>query len=68
MMHLLFAATAEQFKANATRLTTQTGLWLWPSAAATGDPSVVRVELTVGRATLRHKPSFIADTLAGLLA
>jgi threonine aldolase len=68
MMHLLFSATAEQFKANAKRISTETGLWVWPSAAVTGDPSVVRVELTVGRATLRHKPSFIADTLAGLLA
>jgi threonine aldolase len=65
MMHLLFSTTAEQFKADAKRITAETGLWLWPSAAVTGDPAVVRVELTVGRATLRHDPSRIASVLAG---
>jgi threonine aldolase len=66
MMHLLLDATAERYTANAERVTADTGLWLWPNAAATGDPGVVRVELTVGRATLRHKPDFIAETLARL--
>jgi hypothetical protein len=41
-------------------------LWLWPTAVSTGDPDVVRTELTVGRATLRHKPELIASTLAAL--
>jgi threonine aldolase len=68
MMHLLFSTTAEQFKADAKRITTETGLWLWPAAASTGDPAVVRVELTVGRSTLRHDPSYIADVLAGFVA
>ncbi|MEU8230418.1 hypothetical protein AB0C12_12545 [Actinoplanes sp. NPDC048967] len=36
------------------------------SAAATGDPAVVRCELTVGRATLRHKPESVAEILAAL--
>jgi hypothetical protein len=40
---------------------------VWPRAAATEDPDVARVELTVGRATLRHDPAAIATTLAGLL-
>jgi hypothetical protein len=35
---------------------------------ATGDPAVVRCELSVGRATLRHEPAFIAGTLARLAA
>ena len=68
MIHLLLSTTAEQFKADAKRITTETGLWLWPTAATTGDPAVVRVELTVGRATLRHDPSDIATTLAGFTA
>jgi hypothetical protein len=68
MMHLLFSTTAEQFKADAKRITTETGFWLWPNAAGTGDPAVVRVELTVGRATLRHDPSYIAEVLAGFIA
>jgi len=65
MMHLLFDSTAAQFAADAKRITTETGLWLWPTASSTGDPDVVRVELTVGRATLRHDPGYIAAVLAG---
>ena len=68
MMHLLFSTTAEQFKVDAKRITTETGLWLWPNAATTGDPAVVRVELTVGRATLRHDPARIASVLGGFIA
>ena len=66
MLHLLFSTSAEQFKANAKRITEETGLWLWPTAMITGDPAVVRCELTVGRATLAHKPEFIAGVLAAL--
>jgi threonine aldolase len=68
MMHLLFSTSAEQFKEDAKRITTETGVWLWPNAATTGDPGVVRVELTVGRATLRHDPAQIASVLAGFIA
>jgi threonine aldolase len=66
MMHLLFAASAERFQANAKRLSEETGLWVWPSGVETGDPEVVRCELSVGRATLRHKPEAIAEILAAL--
>ncbi len=66
MMHLLLPVAAEAYKRNARELTTETGLWVWPSAASTGDPDVVRVELTAGRATLRHDPEFIASVLARL--
>ncbi|MFI5931749.1 threonine aldolase family protein [Actinoplanes sp. NPDC051494] len=66
MMHLLFATTPEVFRANAKRLAEETGLWVWPNAEVTGDPRVVRAELTVGRATLRHKPEALAEILAGL--
>jgi len=66
MMHLLFGTSAATFRANAKRLAEETGLWVWPSAFATGDPDVVRAELAVGRATLRHKPEAIAEILAGL--
>nr|BFE67981.1 hypothetical protein GCM10020092_012820 [Actinoplanes digitatis] len=41
-------------------------MWVWPSVADTGDPAVVRCELAVGRATLRHKPEAIAEVLAAL--
>ncbi|GGQ40252.1 threonine aldolase family protein [Couchioplanes azureus] len=66
MMHLLFAASPGTFRENARRLAEETGLWVWPSGFATGDPDVVRAELSVGRATLRHKPEAIAEILAGL--
>jgi threonine aldolase len=66
MLHLLLSTPAERYRAAAKRLAEQTGLWVWPSAVATGDPEVVRTELSVGRATLRHKPEAIAEILAGL--
>ena len=66
MMHLLFGTTAERFRANARRISEQTGLWVWPNAFETGDPQVVRCELSVGRATLRHKPEAVVEILSGL--
>lgn len=66
MMHLLLGVSADRYRDNAQRITKETGLWLWPDAVKTGDPAVVRVELSVGRATLKHEPEFIASTLAAL--
>lgn len=66
MMHLLFSTTAETFRANTKRLAEETGLWLWARPFPTGDPAVLRVELTVGEATLRHTPAEIAEVLASL--
>ena len=66
MMHLLFATTAERFRRNARRISEETGLWLWPNAEATGDPEVVRCELSVGRATLRHQPDTVIEILVSL--
>lgn len=67
MMHLLFATTAQRFAARARRLAEGTGMWVWPEAAPTGDPEVVRCELNVGRATCRHSPRAVANILAELL-
>jgi threonine aldolase len=66
MMHLLFSVDGDRFKENSQRIAEETGLWLWPGAVSTGDPDVVRTELTVGSATLRYKPDFIAGTLSRL--
>ena len=68
MMHLLFATTADRFRLNARRIAEETGLWVWPNAVATGDPEVVRCELSVGRATLRHEPATVTEILASLCA
>jgi threonine aldolase len=67
MMHLLLSTTADRYAENAKRLAESDGRWVWSKAAETEDPDVLRVELTVGSATLRHDPAFIASTLAGLL-
>ncbi|MEV6488588.1 beta-eliminating lyase-related protein, partial [Actinoplanes sp. NPDC051633] len=66
MMHLLLNTTAESYAARAKKLADETQFWVWPRAMATGDPDVVRCELGVGTATLRHKPAFIAETLEWL--
>jgi threonine aldolase len=68
MVHLLLSTTTDAYAAAAERLADESGFWVWPNAVATADPGVVRVELSVGRATLRHTPSFIAETLAALTA
>jgi threonine aldolase len=66
MMHLLLDTTTERYAERAKRLADTDRFWVWPTAMATGDPDVVRVELSVGRATMRHDPATIATILATL--
>jgi threonine aldolase len=68
MMHLLFDVPKDRFMANARRLADEERTWVWPEPMATGDPNVVRCELSVGRATCRVTPAQIAGTLASLLS
>jgi threonine aldolase len=68
MMHLLLNTTTERYAERANRLAETDRFWVWPNAMPTGDPDVVRLELSVGSATLRHDPAFIASVLAGLAA
>jgi hypothetical protein len=42
-------------------------VWTWPSATPTVDPSVVRVELSVGRGTCAMTPTEVADAVARLV-
>ena len=67
MMHLWLSTSAEAYAEKAERMAETDKLWVWPRAVATGAPGTVAVELTVGSATLRHDPSFIAATVAALL-
>ena len=67
MMHLLLTVPGERYKANARRLAEEEGIWIWPNGIPTGDPNVLRAELSVGRATLRHSPGQIAEVLGRLL-
>jgi hypothetical protein len=66
MMHLLFDVAAERFVANARRLADEQGIWVWPQPLTTGDPGVVRCELSVGRATCRLEPEQVAAALQAL--
>ena len=68
MMHLLLSTTQERFAAAARRLATERRIWTWPTAAATGDPSVQRVELSVGDATRALSPAQVGEIIATLLA
>ncbi|WP_375480929.1 threonine aldolase family protein [uncultured Jatrophihabitans sp.] len=68
MMHLLFGVTRDRFAANARRLAEEQGVWAWPEPMPTGDPDVVRCELSVGRATCLLEPARIAEILDELTA
>jgi threonine aldolase len=68
MMHLRLSTTAGSYATNARHLAETDKLWVSPQAMPTNDPEIVKVELTVGSATLRHSPSFIAGTYARLIA
>jgi threonine aldolase len=67
MMHLLLDTDADGFAAASRQLAETEGLWTWPSARPTLDPSVVRVELSVGRATCDLTPAEVAAGVARLL-
>jgi threonine aldolase len=67
MMHLLLEVPTERYQENAKQLAEKDGLWIWPNGTVSGDPSMLRFELTVGRATLRHSPESIASVLARLV-
>ena len=66
MMHLLFSVSEQRYKANARRLADDHGIWVWPEAMASDDPSVVRCELSVGRATCQLEPARVAEILQAL--
>jgi threonine aldolase len=68
MMHLLFSVTEDRFTENAGRLADDEGIWVWPKPMPTDDPSVVRCELSVGRATCRLAPPQIVEILRSLCA
>ena len=66
MLDFLLSTTADTYMANARRLADDKRFWVWPRPATTDDPAVVRVQLEVGSATMRHDPVFIAEILESL--
>jgi threonine aldolase len=67
MVHLLLDTGAEAFADASRRLAETQRVWTWPSATPTVDPSVVRVELSVGRGTCAMTPAEVADAVARLV-
>jgi threonine aldolase len=67
MLHLLLRTDADRFTA-AVRSLAETGLWTWERPMPTGDPGVVRVELSVGDATMALAVAEIREAVATLAA
>jgi hypothetical protein len=66
MMHLLLTADRDDYASAARRLAEDSGIWTSPEPMRTADPSVQRLELPVGDATLGFTPEEIAGIFAGL--
>jgi threonine aldolase len=67
MMHLLLRTSAEQFRTVALKLAEEDRIWSWPRSQPTDSPSVQRVELAVGDATLGFSPADVRAVLQRLL-
>jgi threonine aldolase len=63
MMHLLIRTDADHVRAAAVRLALD-GIRTWRSGVETGDPAILRFELSIGDATME----FSAEELAAMLA
>jgi len=68
MLHLLLNTSADGFRAAATRLAKDQGIWTWPEPGGTVDPQIQRAELAVGDATLAVPPAEVAGVVTALLS
>ncbi len=67
MMHLHLETTEAVMDAGVRRLAIEEGLWTWGRSMPTDTPSLRRIELTVGDATLTLTASEVADAVRALL-
>lgn len=67
MMHLLLRINGAALAAAVLRLAHERGIWSFARWSATDSPSVQRIELVVGDATLRFGPDELRGVLAFLL-
>jgi threonine aldolase len=65
MLHLLLRTSPDAFR-GAVRALAEGGLWTWERPMPTGDPAVVRVELSVGDATMALSVDEIRKAIATL--
>jgi threonine aldolase len=63
MLHLLLRTGAADFR-EAVRALAEDGLWTWERSMTTGHPDVLRVELSVGDATMALSLPDIRDAVA----
>ena len=68
MFHALLDVPAEAVDARIRAIADHHRVWLFRGAAATGDPRVQRVEVSVGDATLELAPEEVAELVAALVA
>jgi len=66
MMHLLLRTSTDGYASAVRRLAADRGIWVSPSCRPTADPSVQRLELSVGDGTLEFDPAEIADIFTAL--
>ncbi len=67
MMHLLLATTSQRFTEGVRWLAADQGIWAWGQAMMTGDPDVLRVELSVGDATCEFAAAEVAAIIGRYL-
>jgi threonine aldolase len=67
MMHLHLRVSKERFLDRARRIAEDRGIFTWPRSFPTDTPSIRRVELTVGDATLTFGPDEVAKLVEDLV-
>ena len=65
MLHLLLHVSKEDFAAATRRLAKDQGIWVPPTCMPSADPSVQRIELSVGDGTMEFQPPELAEIFAG---
>jgi threonine aldolase len=66
MMHVQMMVSKEELRTRALAIAEGEGIWTFPEPFAFDDPSQLRVELSVGEATLGFTPAEVADLFARL--
>lgn len=67
MMHLHLRTNAAAVTAGIRRMATERRLWTWGGSSPTDTPTIHRVELNVGEATLAFSPAEVAAAVRALL-
>lgn len=67
MMHLQLGATPSDLRRRAVALAEEQGVWTWPEPFAVDGPASLRVELSVGDATLGFAPAEVATLVRRLV-